>query len=386
MMHRLGALFSGGGAALVIVVGCGGAPFELATGGEDATASADATADRPDLDSAAPEDAASERALDERALDAGLPDGRDASADRDASGDAATEAGAMDAGPAHCGGSFVCAPVVPSGWVGPFALYAGPNPSPVCGANFISAGLDGHAGLTAPPDTCACGCGSATGVQCSSPALTFYASMATCTLGTTCAGVTLTEGACTRLDMSTSCLLGVFMSLPGSTPSLGSCPGLGTTTAAPLAWTTNARACAVSQPTSPADCAAGSPCVPAPGAPYRAGLCIEQSGDVSCPAAGYTTKSLYYGGVDDTRGCSGCTCGSVTGASCSGSVTQFMSADAGCSTAQITYPLGQTCDPLQQPADVRLTLTPAGGSCAPNPVTPTGSATPSKAMTFCCAP
>jgi hypothetical protein len=155
--------------------------------------------------------------------------------------------------------------------------------------------------------------------------------------------------------------------------------------AVPIAtWSTSARACGVSVVPARADCQGASVCVRSPSAPFRGGLCIEQAGDVACPAADYTTKYLYYGGIEDTRSCSGCTCGAVTGATCSGTLTQYTSTDGGCQTAQTIYDLPQSCSPLQQPADLMLSLTPSNGACKPSPVSAMGAAIPSKPLTFCC--
>jgi hypothetical protein len=127
-------------------------------------------------------------------------------------------------------------------------------------------------------------------------------------------------------------------------------------------------------------------CVPVPSSPFQASVCIEQLGDVPCPLTGYTAKYVYYGGVADTRTCTPCSCGAVLGASCAGSITQFQSMDGGCTTAQTIYNLPLACAPIQQPADLLLTLTASGGACKANTSAPTGSATPARPMTFCCTP
>jgi hypothetical protein len=127
-------------------------------------------------------------------------------------------------------------------------------------------------------------------------------------------------------------------------------------------------------------------CAPAPEAAFGHGLCIAQAGDVACPATGYTKRVRFFAGDNDTRGCSACTCGTVNGATCAGSLTTFTSTDASCAGSPITYQLPFTCDPGQQPGDFRLTLTASGGGCSPSMVTPTGAAVPSQPTTFCCAP
>ncbi len=373
------------GAAIALAfVACGGSSFVFVPPTDDGGIG-DATADNQGPDDAGPRD--------------GSP--RDATADargiHDATqGDALT----LDAGtdvveepPTHCGGGFACAPPVPSGWKGPFELYAGAGTRPACDPGFSGTLVDGYVGLSAPPATCGCACGASTGVQCASPAINFYASSTTCSLSQACAAVMLIPGACTRVDVSSACgtALGVAMSLPQSTASLGSCAPVPTVSVPPLSWSTSARGCGAAQPPAQADCASGSVCVPAPSAAFKTAVCIEQAGNVAaCPsvdgALGYTSRFLYFTGANDTRGCSSCACGGVTGASCSGTVTQFQSSDGGCANSQIIYPLGQSCDPVQQPADIELAVTASGGSCAPGSTAPTGPATASTPITFGCTP
>ena len=201
--------------------------------------------------------------------------------------------------------------------------------------------------------------------------------------------LTLIPGACTPVDVSAACgaVLGTEMTLPQSTASEGSCLPLATTTMAPASFMNATRACGASAAPVQADCPAGSVCAPTPSGPFEPTLCIEQPGNVpACPTVAYTSRSVVFGGLNDTRGCSACTCGPVTGASCSGSVTEFAQSDTGCTTGQTIYALGQSCDPVQQPSSLELAMTSSGGSCAPSPVVATGSAVPTQPMTFCCIP
>jgi hypothetical protein len=371
------------------LIACGGSSFVFTPVTEDASI-VDAASDSreaDDADSGPLEDAPHDATAD-------VPDARglhDATQGDAVSFDANPDV--VEEAPAHCGGAFACAPAVPAGWNGPFELYAGSNTAPACGAGFSGDMLDGNSGLSAAPASCGCTCGPSAGVQCSSPDLTFYASSTTCSLGESCASAMLTQGACTQVDLSATCgaVLSTVMSLPQSTASGGSCAPVSTASVPPFSWSTLARACGAAQPETQADCAAGGVCVASPSSPFRSAFCIEQPGNQpTCPSidgsVGYTSRFVYFATIDDTRGCTTCTCGQVTGASCSGTVTQFQSSDGGCDNGQIIYPLGQTCDPVQQPADLELALTASGGACAASPTGPTGSATPSNAMTFCCTP
>ncbi len=377
-----------GGWAAALVPACAGEPFTLGSALDAAAVS--------DAESEASSDVGSRDATEDVAnarFDASVADAfgsRDAT-NRDAPLllDVLGQSDTADEPLAHCGGRFACAPAVPVGWMGPFALYAGSPPLPACGPNFYGPALDGYAGLTAPAAVCTCACGPPQGVQCSSPAVSFYGSSATCaTLGALpCGSASLIPGACTPVDVTRSCgaLLGNTMTLPTSTVSPGNCMPLGTVAVARFTWATNARACGSSIALTQADCAAGTVCAPVSTTPFQRAVCIAQSGDVACPLSGYTTRSVYYARVDDSRGCPGCSCGPVTGASCTNSIDQFTSSDGGCTTRQTTYLAGR-CQPVQQPADLQLTVTASGGACAPDAGAPVGSATPAGVMTYCCTP
>jgi hypothetical protein len=378
---------------------CGGAPFVVGPAGDDATADAlsEIGSDQvSEPDSRGVSDGAMGDVSDASTKDG--PGARDATGgdapsllDARAADGASGDAADADAGrqpPPSCAAGFACAPPVPGGgWTGPFELYAGPTLPPTCEANFSGQTVDGYDGLTAPAAACTCGCGQAQAVQCSSPTIGFYGTSATCnTLGSlTCATATFTPGACATVDETSPCgsLLGIVMTVPPSTASKGSCTPLGTAAVALRTWATNARACASSFASAPADCPVGSVCAPAPTAPFQAGLCIEQAGDVPCPTKDYTIKHRYFGGADDTRGCPMCSCGPVTGASCTDSVSQFASTDGGCGGLPVVYGPGH-CQPVQQPADLQLALTASGGSCAPSASAPTGSASATNPSTFCC--
>jgi hypothetical protein len=367
------------GGALMLAAACGGAEFEAGT---------DASVDVADASYS------SDRGAGEGPPDAGAGDDGTTVEDVVPPGDAgATDAplvtpDAIEEPPPHCGGAFACVPSVPSGWTGPVELYAGAGPAPLCGGHFAGPTFDGNQGLVdAGAATCGCGCGPAQGVACSSP-YTYFQNKVTCSVaGTACATIDLTRDTCTTVDERTICRVTLLdMSSGPPSPAGGSCAPVAKMTAPPVVWSTAGRACTSTVATSQVDCPASSVCAPLPESTFGTTLCITQSGDIACPTTGYTQKQLFYGGVADTRGCTPCRCGAVAGASCSGSVKVFPSADLTCDGGAIIYPLPFTCAAVQQPADFRIELTAAGGSCTPGPTLPTGTAAPSEPVTFCCAP
>lgn len=121
--------------------------------------------------------------------------------------------------------------------------------------------------------------------------------------------------------------------------------------------------------------------------------CIAAPADVDCPASSpYTEKHLFYGGIDDTRGCMPCTCGAPAGSICACSISIF--SDAACSVplpldVGVTS-LAPSCHDV--PAGSALGSKSAGpstyapGACAPSGGEPMGTAVPTGPATFCCLP
>lgn len=113
-----------------------------------------------------------------------------------------------------------------------------------------------------------------------------------------------------------------------------------------------------------------------------------RDGDAVCPAAGYTVKHVLYSGVDDTRDCSACSCGKVSGASCSTTLTTYAPGSSNCNGVASTLMAPIMCSNgiAAQQTEMMLQMSPTGGSCTPAGGQPTGSATPAGPKTFCCLP
>lgn len=395
------------GAALALAAACGGQAFTTiesdAGGGGDAAS--DATGDGSGMVSTdAPADVT---ASDTASADGGshdaapIPDAAgDSTGDAVATSDGATDAGPSDAfvldvleePPPHCTGQFACVPSVPSGWAGPFEVYASSGASPPCSANFAGPAYDGNNNLAAKPAVCGCGCGNATGITCSTPPISFYGQVVTgntCTSSNYCAALNLQPGVCTYVPPQCSAVLMTSqdMSAGASVPTItnASCPPMPSVAVTPVAWGINARACVSSLPAAAVDCTAGSVCAPVAASPFGSQLCISQPGNVACPATGYTAGQVFYGSVSDGRACTRCSCGNVSGASCSATVGVSSSTNATCSSNTISYIAPFSCDAVQQGADFRLTVTTSGG-CTASTVSSTGTVTPATPTTFCCLP
>ena len=342
-------------------VGCGGA----------FSASGD-TSDSGEIAYDAGDGGAADRAAHEAPVDA-------ASSETGAGMDAASEPAAS------CGDGGACTAAVPAGWPDQklYELYVGPSSatSPDCDPSFTQP-VDLHADLVATDAVCSCACNPGP-VACSAPISYRLNGCA----GSACASANPVQGQCTFLDPS-ACnpMVGDVVYATSGTPTpTGSCTPTPSATLPTPAWNTSARACLSQAPQTTAGCNEGL-CQPAPSSPFHAKLCIAQHGDVSCPSDGYTEKSTLYGGATEGRSCSACSCGPVTGVTCSGSVDYW--SNGTCNLApQASQTLPFSCVDTTGWHSFQENLTASGTpSCAPSGGQPQGSITPSDAWTFCCQP
>ena len=134
---------------------------------------------------------------------------------------------------------------------------------------------------------------------------------------------------------------------------------------------------------APGGCAGGNVCVPQPGAPFASGACVRQAGDLPCPAGPYTKRRVVYGGADDTRGCSACSCGTPSGGSCQG--TLALRSGVGCTGNNLGSGSVPGC--VTKPAGSGYFVANAslvGATCQQSGGAPTGTVTPTGPTTVCC--
>jgi len=379
---------------MVVVQACGGQAFTVAESGkgpDDASTEgpADATQDR--AYDAAPDSGPSEASSVADAADSG--GGSDGPVQVKDSAPPPTDAewvpDVLEPPPARCSSGFACVPPVPSGWSGPMELFAGAAPAPTdCGTNFEGPVYVGGSDAIGDPAACGCSCGAPDNVLCSPIETSFFGGFM-CAAAPPCAQRTLTPGVCTRVDVTTECAsMTASITMPATTASGGSCTAAPTKMVPPPSWGTEARACLSALGGAASNCASGGVCAPLPAPPF-AEVCIALAGVAACPATGFTVRHTFYDAFDDTRDCTACSCGDVTGASCSAALSVFPTAGAvaACLKGADVYMAPSSCSPVQQPGDFRLDITmPDVGSCAATPVMPTGAVAPSEAATFCCLP
>jgi hypothetical protein len=172
--------------------------------------------------------------------------------------------GLADCADPTCASVAACVAAAPAGWTGYAALYDGlAAGAPSCAAPLPTMLAPGNAGLTAAVAVCTpCACGPSNGVACAAGGGTAIVSApAFARVGIGCASQAATAAGCT-----------------------------------------------------------GTVCQPRPGAPFAAGMCVHQAGDLPCPSGTpFTDRHVFFAGVDDTRGCAACACGPPSGGSCAAS-------------------------------------------------------------------
>ena len=136
----------------------------------------------------------------------------------------------------------------------------------------------------------------------------------------------------------------------------------------------------------PGACSGSEVCVAPSASPYGA-ICVYRSGDHTCPS-GFSNKELLYGGYNDTRACSNCTC-SPQNDTCSGTITRYQNTSNNCSGSAQNMGVsesGSSCIQKSSQTSVRLTaLNPnPNATCARNGGALSGAAAPTMPTTVCC--
>lgn len=293
------------------------------------------------------------------------------------------EDGDVDCADSACAAvGFTCAPPAPEGFLGPVALIRGPADAvPGCAGGFPDEVLVGGIGeLSVPPPACsACSCDPPAGATCSAVLDLFADGVCITSFGTVDV-VPTGAGGCedTADTVAVSAVRAGAPVVEG-----GACaPGGGEPTAGPATFGEGARLCA----SSAGGGCGGDACLPARSDPLEDTLCVHREGGGGCSAAGpYTIALEVYGGVDDTRACTACSCAEPTGVTCGGSTTLYRNND-GCSGPSTTVDHDGTCTAATDFQSIRSTLEPAGGACAPAGGEPEGTAAAVDLVTVCCLP
>ncbi|HYQ43414.1 MAG TPA: hypothetical protein VER11_15645 [Polyangiaceae bacterium] len=276
-----------------------------------------------------------------------------------------------------------CIARAPAGWQGPMALWEGSGSStvPGCPPGYADP-TDLHSELIAPDGACTCTC-SAEGQVCDAE-LRIFDDLA-CTHACANVPTTLTCAAVSGCVGSQG-----SVSVDSVTISGGTCVSK-VSDIPPPTWKYNERLCQTNDSGSCDD--PGKVCAPTPRVPYGAQLCVKRDVFVGqdpppCPTAySHPFKSLHSEYMDH-RECSPCTCGSVSGGSCSGSFS--MSSKNACA-ADFTFGVDDDCPKFNlgqgtvHPTSIKNNLTVHPGSCGvATPSKPSGEAIESGTVTIVC--
>ncbi len=286
-----------------------------------------------------------------------------------------------------CRAGSVCAPPVPNGWTGPLTAYYGdPSAEAGCPPSMPQLVAEGGFDLDAGPAECTCSCGPPAGESCGTVTLSAAEGPGCGPCLAPPPPVDLVSGVCTSIkDLSCGPALDAsrYINVTSTVVGPGSCESRGAAIVPDAAWACSAIACAAD---NLGTCGSGGSCVPIPPAGFLSRPCIASAGDELCPAGPYTDKHVLYGGVEDGRGCTSCSCGPASGTACSVALAAYAAA-TGCGPGMPSA-TGPGCVHLHQPGAgwVKGTFEAGGGSCPADGGRPAGTASPSQPTTLCCVP
>lgn len=256
---------------------------------------------------------------------------------------------------------------MPDTWQGPFAI----DEVASCSAEWPFSQADLHAGVDGGAFSCACNC-TTPPASCTTILNNDNVDLATVCARTDCSAFVMSAGECRAASATPSCNSGVRVEVDGGGPCT---PNLQKTRDTPT-WTRTAHVCAPNGKVAPSSaCKQGEIC--APERPASAALCIVHAGSVPCPPGWSDSSSTYYAGYDDTRDCTGCSCGS------GGEPCELEKLYLGCTQQDGGYPVPSgSCEDLLPGYSYRLLRT--ARACTPDGGAPTGALTTTGETTACC--
>ncbi len=262
-----------------------------------------------------------------------------------------------------------CVPPAPAGWEGPVALVSG-TVDKQCGTDWPIVNVYNIGPINAPNASCTCSCSAPQGGACSAGIVSY--SSGNCMIAN---GGGSIAGACTVIP-NANVQSYIFHGAPSGAAT---CSPVFSASVPAASFAGTSSICAGAQ-LAQGGCADGSLCAPPLPAGVSSRMCVYTPGDVACPDPNYSLRTVVYQGLDDSRGCSACTCGPAQLTGCSGTVPVY--GDTSCvsilQNASLETCYGGTFGGIGAPA---LTAT---GMCLASGSSPQGAATPTGAITACC--
>ena len=166
----------------------------------------------------------------------------------------------------------------------------------------------------------------------------------------------------------------------------GACTPNSSVSAAPVTYAGQGELCSTTSSPGGA-CPNGGSCVTPP---QGSSLCIVHSGSVACPA-GFTNPAHTVGtGIADSRGCTACTCGGISGTCANQSLTLFT--DSTCTTGAESVEANGMCNDFPGPNGggaptydaYEYTAVVGEEGCTASSVSAQGSVTLTGVETVCC--
>ncbi len=284
-------------------------------------------------------------------------------------GDAKSDVNTNDAG--TCGAGFACVPALPAGWA--WAVYSADS-RPACATGY-GAPSDVEEGIDAGAATCGCGC-TTTDPTCASTVAITAGTNGACNNTTT--QTDPADASCNVLTTSVNTFAnGSNISVTGPAPSGGSCAPTPSQTLPGVGYAHQGRTCAYDAGAQ-GSCAGGTVCVANP-APFA--TCVSQVGDNACPTA-FPNQHFVGTTLDDTRGCTACTCTFDAGA-CGGSTTFYVNNN--CTNKLQKIPVDGVCTGASAHTWTSFTYAPVtSASCAGSTTSPDGGVVFGDLTTVCC--
>ncbi|MCH9684060.1 MAG: hypothetical protein K0V04_21685 [Deltaproteobacteria bacterium] len=303
----------------------------------------------------------------------------------------------MDVGPSSSGGGtgggtaapgcveqgHQCVDAAPPQWMGPLAWAQRPNDGPPLGCvePYAEVAVEAFTDIVAPSATCECECGLLFIPECGDATVTYHRTASCADEGSDT--VALSPG-CN--DVGTWPIEGSF-TYQASTVAQGQCAPLESKQTEEAGFITAHLACGGALERS--DCGEQQICAPAPVDPFAPGLCIARPGQHPCPESSvYSESRVVFGALDDSRGCSPCSC-ELPDQPCLGQSAQ-LATTSGCTGNSAGSVPADGCTNGVGNIDVMGVLfdpgEPTGDPCTPVAVIPTGAAEGAQPVTLCCVP
>jgi len=281
--------------------------------------------------------------------------------------------GDIDCADSDCS-ALRCVEPAPEGWQGPLMLAAGVNAPPACSGALSEEALAGGANLTASAASCSsCSC---------SPGSCSYTWFVHDSTDTSCSASVTGTGDASGCTLFEDAAASKRVRLKGTGASACT-PSSQSPSVPDASFGLRVRACQPGAALEAQGCGGGQLCMPRGAAPYDSDTCILQAGEHACPAGVYSLRSVFYTDIDDSRGCSDCSCGAEN---CDTGWNIYAGDDASCTTVTSSVASTAQCHLTDfGSGSIRVGPEPGGGSCTPSGGEPTGTASGSGATTVCCA-